>query len=57
MTCLRQSGIPKDHENEFFTKDIYSQIGLKCLVTLGNKIEIGEIKLIEISWLFTWVMA
>ena len=27
---LRQSGIPIDHENEFFTKGIYSQIGLKC---------------------------
>ena len=30
ITCLRQSGIPKDHENEFFTKDIYSQICQKC---------------------------
>ena len=29
LVSLRQSGIPKGHKNEFFTKDIYSQIGLK----------------------------
>ena len=35
ITCLRQSGVSIDHENEFFTKDLYSQIGLKGVVYLS----------------------
>ena len=30
IISLKQSGIPIDQEKEFFTKDIYFQIGLKC---------------------------
>ena len=31
VTCLRQSGIPLDQENEFITKNINSPIGVNYL--------------------------
>ena len=50
ITCLRQSGIPKDHENEFFTKDIYSQIGLKGVVFLIFHLPKSDVKAHDILY-------